>query len=162
MLDHDDSAGEAVQAARADLRLPAVPSGRRVKAGRAVKRMALALSALIVPAVAVTACGSGGTGFSSSAQVAGALSKHGVPCSGITYVSNSVEGGVGTIAECSGTSTGDTSIAVFDNHTDAIAFARSMAGLYGAVEVVGLNWVVNTKPSYAMKVHGAIGGEIVR
>jgi hypothetical protein len=81
---------------------------------------------------------------------------------------DTIPGGVGPIIDCTGTSSGDTTIVVFVNHADAVAFAQNIisgasAGALGpAGEVVGPDWAVNTSPSYATEVQRAIGGQLMK
>jgi hypothetical protein len=67
---------------------------------------------------------------------------------------------------CSGTGQGDTTIIVFTNHPDALAYAHRMIatkaaiGTPGAV-VVGPNWAVNTSYGFAPQVVKAVGGQVL-
>jgi hypothetical protein len=116
----------------------------------------------VVCAVALTACGSSAASYATSAQVVAALAAHGATCSAAWYWRNGATGGKGRFAECSGVSSGDTSIGVFVNHADAQAWASSMLTGGSSAEVVGTNWAVNTTTGYASKVQSAIGGRILR
>lgn len=97
-----------------------------------------------------------------------AMAVHGAVCSGVTFPSgDAVPGSLPPLADCSGGSQGDTSISVFDNNADALAYAHDMinvaanGGLGPAAEVVGPNWTVNTSPAFAAKVIKAVGGQLV-
>jgi hypothetical protein len=77
---------------------------------------------------------------------------------------STVGGSLNPYIDCTGKSEGDTSIVVFTNHADALAFARrqlSVTNLGPVGEVVGANWVVNTIPAYGRKAAAAIGGELM-
>jgi hypothetical protein len=92
---------------------------------------------------------------------------HGAVCAGVTFKQPNIAGARGLIVECSGSSNGDTSMSMFDNHVDALAWSSSMlavatnANLGPAAEVVGLNWAVNTSPAFAAKVVKAVGGQLL-
>jgi hypothetical protein len=77
---------------------------------------------------------------------------------------STVGGSLNPYIDCTGKSEGDTSIVVFTNHADALAFARtqlSVTNLGPVGEVVGANWVVNTIPAYGRKAAAALGGKLM-
>jgi hypothetical protein len=124
---------------------------------------------------------SGGGSYSSSSDVISALKSAGHPC---TPVSNSDDTnlkapGLQSVAACtipsSGSSSSGSSVTatVFDNHTDALAYATLLTSsqasglllISGTSEraVVGQNWVVLVPDdtAYAQQVSSALGGTIV-
>jgi hypothetical protein len=96
--------------------------------------------------------------YASPTAVLAAMDRKGVVCSGV--------GQAGQFADCSGASDGDTVIALFSDHANAVAYADGMIilGLQlhtPTAEVVGPNWVVNTSPAFADEVVDAIGGQVI-
>jgi hypothetical protein len=96
--------------------------------------------------------------YASSTGVLAAMDSKGAVCSGA--------GPAGQFMDCSGASSGDTVIGMFNNHADAVAYADGMVTLglqlhTPTAEVVGPNWVVNTSPAFADEVVDAIGGQII-
>lgn len=122
---------------------------------------------------------SGGGSYSSGSDVISALKAAGHPC---TPVSDSGETnlkapGLQSVAACtipaSGSSPASSVTAtVFDNHTDALAYAATLTSaqvsglLIGSTSeraVVGQNWVVLVPDdaAYAQQVSSALGGTLV-
>jgi hypothetical protein len=96
-----------------------------------------------------------------------AMAAHGATCSNVTMdTGGSVSGELNPYADCSGTSAGDTAVLVFKDHASAMAYAHSMLSTGQSLgnptaEVVGPDWVVNTKPAFADMVVTAVGGQLM-
>jgi hypothetical protein len=96
-----------------------------------------------------------------------AMSAGGADCTSADPTSSTVTGAVGDIIDCSGAGTGDTVIAVFGDHEQALAYAHAqmaisnLAGGTPSVEVVGPDWTVNTVQPFARLVVKAVGGSLV-
>jgi hypothetical protein len=96
-----------------------------------------------------------------------ALAQHGVACSDASIDNGStVNGALNPYADCSGVSSGDTVIVMFQDHADAVAYANSMLNSEqstggATAEVVGPDWTVNSVPAYAEEVVEAIGGQLM-
>ena len=154
---------------RAPTRQPTATSGQHPAWWRRRKRITVAGGAVLIAAA--------GTGvalvsrtpnpphiipaahtYSTATGVLAAMNRRGVVCSNV--------GPAGAFMDCSGASTGDTVIGMFNSHAAAVAYADGMIilGLQlhaPTAEVVGPNWVVNTSPVFAGEVVNAIGGKII-
>lgn len=169
-----EGSGEATASSSA-----APPEHRaREGCGVAARFGVLAGAPLIVSAsLLVSGCGASPHSSASAAAVTAqsyanakalltAMAANGAPCSGVSYTSSSVYGGVGQFVECSGASNGDTALGIFDNHSDAVTYADDMVSVGKVANspvavVVGPDWAVNTSPAFAKKVVKAIGGTII-
>jgi hypothetical protein len=95
-----------------------------------------------------------------------AMAVHGAICSGVQFVNSTASGALSPHVGCTGSTSGDTSILVFINHADALAFANQQLAVGASVnqptaEAVGPDWVVNTVPSFASKIVAAVGGQLL-
>ena len=120
------------------------------------------------------ASGSGGGSYSSSANVISALKSAGHPC---TPVSGSQDTdlkapGLRSVTACTVGSSDTVTATVFDNHTDAQAYATLLTSaqnsglLIGSTStraVLGQNWVVLVPDdtAYASQVSAALGGSVL-
>jgi hypothetical protein len=105
--------------------------------------------------------------FANTESLIAAMAVHGAVCSGVSFSSGgTVSGERNPYADCSGASSGDTSVLVFTDHASALAYANNQLGV-GQVansptaEVVGPDWTVNTSPAFAAKVIKAVGGQLL-
>ena len=105
---------------------------------------------------------SSGTAYGSARALIRVLAARGAPCKRVHVISSPTLPGALSLADCSGKSDGDTSIATFAGRASAIAFATRMiaADPKNNAEVVGPDWVVNTERAYAPSVQSAIGGQV--
>jgi hypothetical protein len=143
-------------------------------------KASFAVCAATAAALALAGCGSSphaasyrNVSYKNATAVVAALDAHGAPCTSAYPASGmpmpgAIPGLRGPFMECSGLTQGDTSIGVFDSYADALQQAMSVLGGGGpglqppsTAEVVGPDWLVNTTPAYAKKVHAAIGGQVL-
>jgi hypothetical protein len=129
---------------------------------------------------AASAKPSGGGSYSSSSDVISALKSAGHACTPVSDSgdTNLKAPGLQSVAACtipsSGSSSSDNSVTatVFDNHTDALAYATLLTSsqasglLIGSTSeraVVGQNWVVLVPDdtAYAQQVSSALGGTLL-
>lgn len=95
------------------------------------------------------------------------MAAHGATCSGVSLSSGgTVSGERNPYADCSGASSGDTSVLVFTDHASALAYANNQLSVGQQInnptaEVVGPDWTVNTSPAFAAKVIKAVGGQLL-
>lgn len=127
-------------------------------------------------AAGASARASGGGTYSDSAAVISALKSAGHACTPVadTSSTNVKAPGLRSAAACSAGSAGGTVTAtVFDNHTDAEAYAQLLTysqdsglllGSTSARAVLGQNWVVLVPDdtTYANQVSAALGGSVVQ
>lgn len=128
-------------------------------------------------ALSIAACGSSAPktsagppvaqSYKDAASLLAAMAVHGATCSGASFNSGGVvPGEVNPYVECTGITSGDTSVLMFTDHASALAYGNDMlnVGLSigpAAAEVVGPNWTVNTVPAFARKVVSAVGGQLI-
>jgi hypothetical protein len=105
--------------------------------------------------------------YSDAASLLAAMAARGATCSGATFNSGGVvPGEVNPYVECTGISSGDTSVLMFTDHASALAYGNNILNVNlsiggPAAEVVGPNWTVNTVPAFARKVVSAVGGQLI-
>jgi hypothetical protein len=105
--------------------------------------------------------------YASARSLLAAMDANGAACTGANFITPTVAGAVGQIADCSGASNGDTVLAVFTGHAAAAAYARGVitlaegSGGTPTGAVTGPDWAVNTSPAFARKVVKAIGGRVI-
>lgn len=158
----------------------AAPPGHRGRGRRgAAVRFGVLAGAPLIASASLLVSGCGASPHSSASVTAvtahsyatakallAAMAANGAACSGVSYINSSVDGSVGQFVECSGASSGDTALGIFDNHDDAAAYANNMVSMEKVTNaptavVVGPDWAVNTSPAFAKKVVKAIGGDII-
>lgn len=127
-------------------------------------------------AAGASSSASGSGSYSDSAAVISALKSAGQACTPVadTSSTNVKAPGLRSAAACSvGTSGGTVTATVFDNHTDAEAYAQLLTysqdsglllGSTSARAVLGQNWVVLVPDdtAYANQVSAALGGSVVQ
>ena len=125
---------------------------------------------------AAAASASGGGSYSDGAAVISALNSAGHGCTPVadTSSTNVKAPGLRSAAACSvGSSGGTVTATVFDDHTDAEAYAQLLTysqnsglllGSTSARAVLGRNWVVLVPDdtAYANQVSSALGGSVVQ
>ena len=95
------------------------------------------------------------------------MTAHGTSCPGVKFSSSGTRvGEVNPFATCNSGGQGNTVILVFKDHAEAMTYANDMISVgqstgTPAAEVVGPDWTVNTEPSFAPKVVGAVGGQLL-
>ena len=105
--------------------------------------------------------------YPSTAALLAAMTAHGASCPGVKFSSSGTRvGEVNPFATCNSGGQGNTVILVFKDNAEAMTYANDMISVgqstgTPAAEVVGPNWTVNTTPTFAPKVVGAVGGQLL-
>ena len=105
--------------------------------------------------------------YPSTAALLAAMTAHGASCPGVKFSSSGTRvGEVNPFATCNSGGQGNTVILVFKDHAEAMTYANDMISVgqstgIPAAEVVGPNWTVNSTPTFAPKVVGAVGGQLL-
>ena len=126
------------------------------------------------PGPAASSATAASASYSTSTDVVSALKSAGHPCTPVTgnRATNVSAPGLRSVTACTVGSSGAVTASVFDNHTDALAYAKLLTSaetsglLLGSTStraVLGSNWVVLVPDdaAYAAQIGSALGGSVL-